>query len=152
MKGRTSEFSLEGEIVSTDILTAIVSATLVFGFGAVALRELYHRRLAAAALAAAATCAVAHVVFVMVAWKEAASAYLDAHLTMRWGESVAWPPISSLPTAAYDASAWAAVAFLATGIVLAVIQRHRRKAAEKEMAELLMHFFGDNEPEESEED
>ena len=71
--------------MSTDILTAIVSATLVFGFGAVALRELYHRRLAAAALAAAATCAVAHVVFVMVAWKEAASAYLDAHLTMRWG-------------------------------------------------------------------
>ena len=149
MKGRTSEFSLEGEIVSTDILTAIVSATLVFGFGAVALRELYHRRLAAAALAAAATCAVAHVAFVMVAWKEAASAYLDAPLTMRQGEELAaMPPISSLPTGAYDAPAWASLAFLATGIVLAIIQRHRRKAAEKEMAELLMHLFGGDESEE----
>lgn len=138
--------------MSTTALTVVVSATLIVGLLILTIVALYRRRLAAAALAAAAMCATTHIVFVMSAWEGAASAYLDAHLTMRWGESVAWPPISSLPTAAYDASAWAAVAFLATGIVLAVIQRHRRKAAEKEMAELLMHFFGGNEPEESEED
>ena len=135
--------------MSTDILTAIVSATLVFGFGAVALRELYHRRLAAAALAAAATCAVAHVVFVMVAWKEAASAYLDAPLTMRQGEELAaMPPISSLPTGAYDAPAWASLAFLATGIILAALQWRRERVMKKQLEQFFKCLF---EPDETEE-
>lgn len=127
--------------MSTTALTVVVVVALIAGLFAASVAALYRRRLAAAALAAAAICATAHIVFVSLAWEGAAS--------MQGEESAAaTPPISSLPTGIYDAPAWAAVAFLATGIVLAVIQRHRRKAAEKEMAELLMHLFGGDESEE----
>jgi len=91
---------------------------------------------------AAAEFAVLHITLVMSAWKEAA-------------EEVPYPGASSLPTAVYDAPAWAAVVFLITGTVLAVIQWRRRKAAEKALAKALMDYFGLNEdtkPEKSEED
>ncbi len=137
--------------MSTNILTATVSVTLVVNLGVVAVMALHHRKLVEAAFAAAATCATAHIVFVMIAWKEAASAYLDAPPTMRGEELAAMPPISSLPTAMYDAPAWAALAFLATGAVLAVIELHRIKA-EIELAEALTRSLGVNEGDESEKD
>ena len=149
MKGRTSEFSLEGEIVSTEILTLVAAVTLIAGLFVVAIVALYRRRLAKAALAAAALFAALHIVFVSLAWEGVAVAYLDAPLTVQQWE-VAWPPISSLPTAAYDTSAWAAVVFLTTSIVLGVIEWRRRKAAEKEMAGFLMNFFEVNESKENE--
>ena len=135
--------------MSTTALTVVVVVALIAGLFAASVAALYRRRLAAAALAAAAMCATAHIVFVMSAWEGAASAYLDAPLTM---QSVAWPPISSLPTSAYDAPAWASVVFLTTSIVLAVVQWRRRKAAEKELAKALMNFFGVNEDTKPEED
>lgn len=140
--------------MSTTALTVVIVVALIAGLFAASVAALYRRRLAAAALAAAAMCATAHIVFVMSAWEGVAVAYLDAPLTVqRW--EVAWPPISSFSTVAYDATAWVSVLFLTTSIVLAVIQWRRRKAAEKEMAKALMEFFGanrGNEPEESEED
>ncbi len=116
-------------------LTVVVVVVLIAGLFTAAGVALFRRRLPEAALTTAAALAAAHLTFVAVAWKAAAT-------------SEALPGIASLPTGIYDAPAWAAVAFLATGIVLAVIQRHRRKAAEKEMAELLMHLFGGDESEE----
>ena len=140
--------------MSTTALTVVVSATLIVGLLILTIVALYRHRLAAAALAAAALFAALHIAFVSLAWEGVAVAYLDAPLTVqRW--EVAWPPISSLSTVAYDATAWASVVFLTTSIVLAVIQWRRRKAAEKELAKALMNFFGVNEdtkPEESEED
>ena len=137
--------------MSTEILTTMSSIALIVGLLTVSIVALYRHRLAAAALAAAAACAAAHVVLISLAWEGVAGAYLDAPLTVRRWE-VAWPPISSLSTMAYDATAWVAMVLLATGIVLAVIERHRRKVAEKEMAKALMHFFGANKDDESEED
>ena len=135
--------------MSTTALTVVVSATLIAGLLILAVVALYRRRLAAAALAAAALFAALHIVFVSLAWEGVAVAYLDAPLTVqRW--EVAWPPISSLPTAAYDTSAWAAIVFLTTSIVLGVIEWRRRKAAEKEMAGFLMNFFGVKESKENE--
>ena len=133
--------------MSTTALTMVVVVALIAGLFAASVMALYRRRLAAASLAAAAACAAAHVVLISLAWEGAAS--------MRWDASAAMPPISSLPTGIYDTPAWAAVAFLAIGVVLSVLQWRRRKAAEKELAKALMNFFGVNEdtkPEESEED
>ena len=132
--------------MSTEILTVVVSTALIAGLFTLTIVELYRRRLATAALAAFATCATAHIVLVMSAWKGAAVAYLDAP-TM---ESAAWPPISSLPTVAYDATAWAAVVFLMMSVVFGAVEWRRRKAAEKEMAGFLMSIFGVNESEENE--
>lgn len=63
---------------------------------------------------------------------------------------MAWPPISSLSTAVYDISAWAAVVFLMTSVALGAVEWRRKKAAEKELAAALMKFFGVNESEENE--
>ena len=134
--------------MSTTALTVVVVLALAAGLFTASVAALYRRRLAAAVLAAAAMCATTHIVFVMRAWEEAASAYLDAPPTM----PTAMPPISSLPTAAYDAPAWAAMVLLATGIVLGLIERRRRKVAEKELAKALMHFYGVNEDTKPEED
>lgn len=123
--------------MSTEILTLVAAVTLIAGLFVVAIVALYRRRLAKAALAAAALFAALHIVFVSLAWEAAATNYT-------------LPGIASLPTGIYDAPAWAAVAFSVTGIVLATIERHRRKVAEKEMAAALMHFFGVNESKENE--
>ena len=131
--------------MSTTALTVVVVVALVAGLFTASVAALYRRRLAAAALAAAAMCATAHIVFVMSAWEEAASAYLDAPPTM----PAAMPPISSLPTAMYDAPAWAAMVLLATGIVFGAIEWKHRRAAEKEMVAFLKDLFGINKPEEN---
>jgi hypothetical protein len=146
LKGRTSKSSLGGKIMSTEILTVVVSTALIAGLFTITIVELYRRRLAAAALSAFATCSTAHIVFVMSAWKGAAVAYLDAP-TM---ESAAWPPISSLPTVAYDSTAWAAVVFLMASVVLGAIEWKRRRVAEKEMAAFLMDILGVDKSKENE--
>ncbi len=125
--------------MSTTALTVVVVVVLIAGLFAASVAALYRRRLAAAALTTAAALAAAHLTFVAVAWEAAAT-------------SETLPGIASLPTGIYDAPAWAAVAFLATGIVLSVIQRRRQKALEKEMKEVLVHFFGVNGGGEAEED
>ena len=127
--------------MSTVWLTDTLGIMLIVGLFLGAAAEFYRHRLATASLLAAAGFAALHFAFIAIAWRAAATV----------GEAP-YPAVASLPTAIYDLTAWIAVAFLATGIVLAVIQRHRRKAAEKEMAELLMHFFGVNGGDESEED
>ena len=132
--------------MSTEFLTTVVSVALISGLSTLTIVKLYRRQLAAAALAAFATCATVHIVFVMNAWKGVAVAYLDAP-TM---ESAAWPPISSLPTVAYDATAWAAVVFLMMSVVLGTIEWKLRKAAEKEMAAFLAEYFGVNKPKKNE--
>ena len=139
LKSRTSKNSLEGEIMSTEILTTITVYALMGGLNAALLEALYRRQLVKASVLAAAVSAVIHLAFVMSAWKEAA-------------EEVPYPGVSSLPTAVYDAPAWAAVVFLTTGIILEVIQRRRQKAAEKKLLEALMRSFGVNEGNESEKD
>ena len=140
--------------MSTAILTAIVSVTLITGLLAFTIVSLYRHRLSTAALSTAVLFATIHIMFVALAWSELAIAYLDAPLTVqRW--EVAWPPISLLPTAAYDFSAWASIIFFMVSIVLGAIEWKRRRAAEKEMAAFLKYIlFGVNEPEEnkSEED
>lgn len=125
--------------MSTITLTVVVVVVLIAGLFTAAGVALFRRRLPEAALTTAAALAATHLTFVAVAWEAAAT-------------SETLPGIASLPTGIYDTPAWAAVAFLATGIVLGLIERHRRKVAEKEMAELLMHFFGVNGGDESEED
>ena len=55
--------------MSTEILTVVVSTALIAGLFTLTIVELYRRRLATAALAAFATCATAHIVLVMSAWK-----------------------------------------------------------------------------------
>ena len=128
--------------MSTTALTVVTVAILSGGLSTALAAALYRRRLAAASMFAAAEFAVLHITLVMSAWKEAA-------------EEVPYPGASSLPTAVYDAPAWAAVVFLITGTVLAVIQWRHRKAAEKALAKALMDYFGLNEdtkPEKSEED
>jgi hypothetical protein len=137
LKGRTSKSSLGGEIMSTEILTTITIYILVGGLSAALTEALYCRQLAKASVLAAAVSAAIHLVFVMSAWKEAA-------------EEVPHPGVSSLPTAVYDATAWAAVVFLTTGIVLAAIQQHRREVAKKKLVKYLTHSLGVNEPEENE--
>lgn len=135
--------------MSTEFLTTFVSVALIAGLFTLTIVKLYQRRLAAAAFAAAATCTTVHIVFVSLAWEGAMIACLNAP-TM---ESVEWPPITSFPTAVYDAPAWAAVVFLTTGIVLAAIQRRRQKAAEKKLLEAVMRSFRRiNEGNESEKD
>lgn len=134
--------------MSTEFLTTVVSIALIAGLFVVSVMELYKRRLARSALSASAMCAALHVAFVYLAWSELAIAYLDAPLTVqRW--EVAWPPISLLPTTAYDASAWASVIFFTLAIVLGAVEFRRRKAAEKEMAAFLMKLFGANKSEEN---
>ena len=134
--------------MSTAILTAIVSVTLITGLLAFTIVSLYRHRLSTAALSTAVLFATIHIMFVALAWSELAIAYLDAPLTVqRW--EVAWPPISLLPTAAYDFSAWASVIFFTLAIVLGAIEFRRRKAAEKEMAAFLMDLFGANKSEEN---
>ena len=123
--------------MSTTILTTITVYTLMGGLSAALLEALYRRQLVRASVLAAAEFGVIHIALVMSAWKEAA-------------EEVPHPGVSSLPTAMYDAPAWAAIAFLATGIVLAAIQRHREKVAEKKLMAALTKPFGVNEPEENE--
>ena len=128
--------------MSTTALTVVVVVALIAGLFAASVAALYRRRLAAAALAAAAICATAHIVFVSLAWEGAAS--------MQGEESAAaTPPISSLPTGIYDAPAWAAVAFLAIGVVLSVLQWRRERIMKKQLKELLEYcFFGHNEAKE----
>jgi len=65
-------------------------------------------------------------------------------------ESAAWPPISSLPTVAYDSTAWAAVVFLMVSVVLGAIEWKRRRVAEKEMAAFLMDILGVDKSKENE--
>ena len=125
--------------MSTAILTTITVYILMGGLSAALTEALYRRQLVKASLFAAAVSAVIHIALVMSAWKEAA-------------EEVPYPGVSSLPTAVYDAPAWAAVVFLTTGIILAVIKRRRQKAAEKKLLEALVRSFGVNEGDESEKD
>lgn len=136
LKGCTSKFSLEGEIMSTEILTTITVFALVGGLSAALTEALHRRRLVRASVFAAAEFGVIHIALVMSAWKEAA-------------EEVPHPGVSSLPTAVYDATAWAAVVFLTTGVVLAAIQQHRREVAKKKLVKYLTHSLGVNEPEEN---
>ena len=140
--------------MSTEFLTTVVSIALIAGLFAFTIVSLYRHRLSTAALSAAGLFATIHITFVALAWSELAIAYLDAPLTVqRW--EVAWPPISLLPTAAYDFSAWASIIFFMVSIVLGAIEWKRRRAAEKEMAAFLKRLFGGNEdtkPEKSEED
>lgn len=144
--------------MSTEILTLVVTVTLIAGLFTSSVMELYKRRLMKSALSASAMCAATHIAFIMVAWRAAAHGCFDSHraiATMRLGELADWPPISLLPTAAYDFSAWASVIFFTLAIVLGAIEWKLRKAAEKEMADFLKDIlFGVNEPEEnkSEED
>lgn len=123
--------------MSTTISTTITVYTLMGGLNAALLEALYRRQLVKASLFAAAVSAVIHIALVMSAWKEAA-------------EEVPYPGVSSLPTAVYDAPAWAAVVFLTTGVVLAAIQQHRREVAKKKLVKYLTHSLGVNEPEENE--
>ena len=57
------------------------------------------------------------------------------------------PPISSLPTEVYDAPAWAAVAFLAAGVIGGVVRqirrRRRREAIERYFENLLGLYEAD---------
>ena len=134
--------------MSTAVLTVAISVTLIAGLLAFTIVSLYRHRLSTAALSAAGLFATIHITFVALAWSELAIAYLDAPLTVqRW--EVAWPPISLLPTAAYDFSAWASVIFFTLAIVLGAIEFRRRKAAEKEMAAFLMKLFEANKSEEN---
>lgn len=123
--------------MSTEILTTITVYILVGGLSAALTEALYCRQLAKASVLAAAVSAAIHLVFVMSAWKEAA-------------EEASYQVVSPLLTAVCDAPAWAAVVFLTTGIVLAAIQRHREKVAEKKLMAALTKPFGVNEPEENE--
>ena len=138
--------------MSTEFLTTVVSIALIAGLFVVSVMELYKRRLAKSALSASAMCVAAHIAFVMVAWRSAADGCFDSHraiVTMRLGELADWPPVSSLPTIAYDSSAWASIIFFVIAIVLGAIEFRRRKAAEKEMAAFLMDLFGANKSEEN---
>jgi hypothetical protein len=139
LKSRTSKNSLEGEIMSTEILTTITVFALVGGLSAALTGALHRRRLVRASVLAAAEFGVIHIALVMSAWKEAA-------------EEVPHPGVSSLPTAVYDAPAWAAIAFLATGIVLEAVKQHRREVAKKKLVKYLTHSLGVNGGNESEED
>lgn len=123
--------------MSTAILTTITVFALSGGLSAASAAALYHRRLVAASMFAAAEFAVLHITLVMGVWKVAA-------------EEAPYPVVSPLLTAACDALAWAAINFLTMGIVLAAIQQHRKKAAEKKLIAALTEPFGVNEPEENE--
>jgi len=126
--------------MSTTILTTITVYALMVGLNAALLEALYCRQLVKASVFTAAEFAVIHLAFVMSAWKEAA-------------EEVPYPGVSSLPTAVYDAPAWAAIVLLTMGIILAVIQRRRQKTAEKKLLEAVMRCsFRVNEGNESEKD
>ena len=107
-------------------LTVVVVVVLIAGLFTAAGVALFRRRLPEAALTTA----------VAVAWKAAAT-------------SEALPGIASLPTGIYDAPAWAAVAFLAIGVVLSVLQWRRERIMKKQLKELLEYcFFGHNEAKE----
>ena len=123
--------------MSTEILTIITVFALVGGLSAALTEALHRRRLVRASMFAAAEFGVIHITLVMSAWKEAA-------------EEAPYQVVSPLLTAVCDAPAWAAVVFLTTGIVLAAIQRHREKVAEKKLMAALTKPFGVNEPEENE--
>jgi len=121
--------------MSTTALTVVVVVALIAGLFAASVAALYRRQLAAASFIAAAGFGVMHLGFVSMAWEAAAT-------------SEELPAIASLPTAAYDIPAWAAVALLATGIALSVLQRRREKALEKKFEEAFEHLFGPYEAEE----
>ena len=122
--------------MSTITLTVVVVVVLIAGLFTAAGVALFRRRLPEAALTTAAALAAAHLTFVAVAWKAAAT-------------SEALPGIASLPTGIYDAPAWAAVAFLAIGVVLSVLQWRRERIMKKQLKELLEYcFFGHNEAKE----
>ena len=123
--------------MSTEILTTITVFALVGGLSAALTEALHRRRLVRASVLAAAEFGVIHIALVMSAWKEAA-------------EEVPYPGVSSLPTAVYDAPAWAAIAFLATGIVIEAVKQNRREAAKKKLVKSLVKSFGVNESKENE--
>ena len=139
--------------MSTEILTLVAAVTLIAGLLSISVMELYKHRLAKSALSASAMCAATHIAFVMVAWRQAADACFDSHraiATMQLGELAEWPPVSLLPTAAYDSSAWASIIFFMVAIVLGAVEWRKRKAAEKEMAAFLMDLLGVDKSKESE--
>ncbi len=109
--------------MSTIWLTVTVSIMFIVGLFAAAVTALYWRRLAAASVLAAAGFAILHLAFIAIAWRAAATVAEDA----------AYPAVASLPTAVYDAPAWAAVAFLATGIILAALQWRRERVMKKQL-------------------
>ena len=123
--------------MSTEILTTITVYILVGGLSAALTEALHRRRLVRASMFAAAEFGVIHITLVMSAWEVAA-------------EEAPYPVVSPLLTAACDAPAWVAIAFLTTGIVLAAIQQHRREVAKKKLVKYLTHSLGVNEPEENE--
>ena len=123
--------------MSTEILTTITVFALVGGLSAALTEALHRRRLVRASMFAAAEFGVIHITLVMSAWEVAA-------------EEAPYPVVSPLLTAACDAPAWVAIAFLATGIMLGVVKQHRKKVAEKKLIAALMKSFGVNEPQENE--
>lgn len=132
--------------MSTTALTVVVAVTVLFGTAVSAVRTLWGRKAASAAFLAGGFFGVLHLLVLWVAEDAALSATISKER---------WPGIADLSTWVYDITAWTALAFLAIGVILSVIQWRRRKAAEKELAKALMNFFGVNEdtkPEESEED
>lgn len=106
-----------------------VSVVLIVGLFLRAAAELYHRRLIAASALAAAAFAATHITFVAVAWKSAAT-------------SEDLSGVASLPTAAYDTTAWIALVLLvvaAVGNGVYAIHLHRRRKAVERYFE---HIFG----------
>ena len=93
--------------MSTIWLTITVSIMLIVGLFLRAAAELYRHRLVVASLLAAAGFAALHLAFIAIAWQAAATV----------AEEEPYPAVASLPTAAYDMSAWIALVLLvAAGI------------------------------------
>lgn len=125
--------------MSTTLLTVTMAATVIIGLFLEAGVELYRRRLAAASFTAAAGFVTFHIAFIAIAWQAAATV----------AEEEPYPAVASLPTAAYDAPAWAAVAFLATGIILAALQWRRERVMKKQLEQFFERcLFGHNEAKE----
>lgn len=120
--------------MSTTPLTMVVVVVLIAGLFAASITALYRRQLAAASFIAAAGLTVLHLAFIAIAWEAAAT-------------SETLPGIASLPTEVYDAPAWAAVAFLTTGIIGGIVhqirRRRRREAIERYFENLLGLYEAD---------
>jgi hypothetical protein len=125
--------------MSTAALTISVAVAVLFGTAVSAVRLLWGRKAIEAALLAGGFFGILHLLVLWVAGDAALSATISQER---------WPGIADLSTWVYDITAWIALAFLAIGVILSVLQWRRERVMKKQLEQFFKCLF---EPDEAEE-
>ena len=125
--------------MSTTPLTIVVSCLLLLMTAIDAVISTWSRKAASAAFLVGGFFGVLHLLVLWVAEDAALSATISQER---------WPGIADLSTWVYDITAWIALAFLAIGVLLSVLQWRRERVMKKQLEQFLKCLF---EPDEAEE-